>query len=222
VNKLLAARSQPLIYAITDRSLLTAANTAAAVNDFIVQLIGSGVDLIQIRERDLPARVVFELAKSAALSAKATGSLILVNDRSDIAASAGVGVHLTTRSMDARVVRRVLERGAPGAAMPIGASTHNLDEALKAEQAGADFIVFGPVFETRSKQGYGPPVGLAALERVCSRVTVPVLGLGGIDSSNFRQVLGSGADGVAGISVFTNRQMLGSLVRRIKGYSASA
>jgi len=233
VNKLLAARRRPLIYAITDRNLLAAPNNLTALIDYIARLADSGIDLIQLRERDLPARTVFDLTKSASTIARSRNSILLVNDRSDIAACVGTGVHLTARSLDARVVRGAFndpmsaeapdtgkyEREKLGATVPrlIGSSTHSLDEALSAEDAGADFIVFGPVFETASKRAYGPPVGLPALQRVVSRLSLPVLGIGGIDRNNFHEVLDTGADGIAGISLFTNTEQLNGLVQEIKG-----
>src|SRR5262249_16855102 len=163
------------------------------------------------RERDLPARDLFSLAKSCSQMALGFGARLLINDRADIAASVGAGVHLTTRSMTADIIRRVF-----GPDMLIGASTHSIDEAERAEREGADFVVFGPVFETESKQIYGPPVGLAPLEAVAVSLCIPVLALGGINISNYRKALDSGAGGIAGISLFTQASDLKNLVRDIK------
>ena len=120
-------------------------------------------------------------------------------------------MHLTTRSLAAQVVRRTF-----GPDLIIGVSTHNLDEALEAEKGGADFIVFGPVFDTASKRAYGTPVGLGALERVLSQVNLPVLGIGGVTAANFRSVISSGAAGIAGISMFVEAPDLSRLVREVK------
>jgi thiamine-phosphate pyrophosphorylase len=136
---------------------------------------------------------------------------MLINDRADVAASAGAGVHLTTRSMTAAVVRRAF-----GPSMLIGVSTHSLQEAEEAEQKGANFVVFGPVFETESKMVYGPPVGAEALREVVARVSIPVLALGGINLSNFREPLDCGAAGIAGISLFAKAEDLSALVLAIK------
>lgn len=104
--------------------------------------------MVQIRERDLSARDLLSVADAATAAAEpASNTIILINDRADVAACAGAGVHLTTRSMTADVVRRAF-----GPSMPIGVSTHSLEEAQEAEQNGADFVVFGPVFETESKK----------------------------------------------------------------------
>jgi thiamine-phosphate pyrophosphorylase len=134
-----------------------------------------------------------------------------VNDRADLAACSATGVHLTTRSIAADVIRRAF-----GPSLLIGVSTHSIREAEEAEQRGAHFLVFGPVFETESKRVYGPPVGLKPLAEVATRVRIPVLALGGINLSNFRDALDCGASGVAGISLFARAEDLSSVVRRLK------
>jgi thiamine-phosphate pyrophosphorylase len=98
----------------------------------------------------------------------------------------------------------------------IGVSTHSMEEAVAAEEGGADFIVFGPVFETASKKIYGPPVGVGLLEEVSGRLRIPVLALGGIDMTNFRLPLERGAAGVAAISLFAAAEDLGAVVKHIK------
>lgn len=168
--------------------------------------------MVQIRERGLPARDVFIITEAIAESARRKSARLLVNDRADIAASAGAGVHLTTRSLTVEVVR-----GSFGPDMLVAVSTHTFEEARAAQQGGADFVVFGPVFETVSKKDYGEPVGLEALHQVATRLTIPVVALGGITLSNFREALDAGAAGVAGISMFTEAQDLSSLVAAIKG-----
>ena len=181
--------------------------------EFINRAAQAGVDMIQIRERDLSARHLFHLADEAAHITRQSGAQLLINDRADVAASSGAGVHLTTRSMSADVVRQAF-----GTQMLIGVSTHNLDEAKAAEQKGADFIVFGPVFETESKKVYGPPVGLGALNKVVSRLSIPVLALGGINMENFREALDQGAAGAAAISLFVKADDLLDVVKTIKNY----
>jgi thiamine-phosphate pyrophosphorylase len=168
--------------------------------------------MVQIREPDLSARELFLLAESVeSLAARANGKL-LINDRADVAACLGCGVHLTTRSLSASVVRSTF-----GPEMLIGVSTHNMEEAIMAESGGADFIVFGPVFETESKKIYGPPVGIEALRTVAAKLQIPVLALGGIKLSNFQEALDAGAAGIAAISLFTDAEDLNRVVRLIKG-----
>jgi thiamine-phosphate pyrophosphorylase len=184
--------------------------------EFADRAVAAGVDMVQIRERDLPARDVLFVIESIAESAHSTGARVLVNDRADIAASAGTGVHLTTRSLTVEVVRAGF-----GPDTLVGVSTHEFDDVRAAEQGGADFVVFGPVFETASKKEYGEPVGVEALHQVAACLSIPVLALGGIKLSNFREVLDAGAAGVAGISMFIEAQDLGGLVATIKGYGAA-
>ena len=167
--------------------------------------------MVQLRERDLPAHTIFSLTKKISTIASSHNVAILINDRADIAAACGVGVHLTTRSVQVAVVRKRF-----GDAMLIGASTHSLAEAQAAADGGANFVVFGPVFETASKKIYGEPVGLAALSETVSKVSIPVLALGGIKLENYREALQTGAAGIAAISLFTGADDLPALVKGLK------
>jgi thiamine-phosphate pyrophosphorylase len=171
----------------------------------------AGVDMIQVRERDLSARELAGLVEPLVGLARRYNARVLVNDRADVAASSGAGVHLTTRSMAAQIVRETF-----GPDMLIGVSTHSMEEAEAAEGGGADFIVFGPVFETASKKIYGPPVGPGLLEEVAGRLRIPVLALGGINMTNFRLPLERGAAGVAAISLFAEAEDLKAVVDRLK------
>jgi thiamine-phosphate pyrophosphorylase len=210
-------RSKPLVYLITDRSKLTHRNKPAArpvLINFISEALSAGVDMVQIRERDLSARDLSSLAEHVADVVPGANESLLINDRADVAASLGCGVHLTTRSLPAGVVR-----AAFGPEMLVGVSTHNLEEAREAEIGGADFIVFGPVFDTESKRAYGPPVGLEPLRAVAARSRIPVLALGGVSTTNFQDALDAGAAGIAAISLFTEADDLRALVRRMKNFS---
>ena len=124
---------------------------------------------------------------------------MLVNDRFDVARAAGAnGVHLTTVSLPTRVVREVC-----GPDFLIGVSTHSLDDARRARDEGADFVVFGPVFETESKRSFGPPQGLQKLQHVTSELgDFPVLAVGGVTLDNAETCYAAGASGFAGISWF--------------------
>ena len=163
-------------------------------------VVAAAVPLVQLREKSLSARVLYELAIRAAEIAKGSTTRLLVNDRFDIARAAGAdGVHLTSRSLPPSVVRPIC-----GPDFLIGVSTHALEEALNARAEGADFIVFGPVFETPSKQIYGAPQGLEKLRDVTNALHgFPVLAIGGINRDNTADCLSAGASGIAGISMFT-------------------
>jgi thiamine-phosphate pyrophosphorylase len=199
------ALSKPILYLIT-RGATTETTTPdrpefQAVLDQISTAAEAGIELIQIREKQLSARVLFELAKRAVEQTNGTATKILINDRADIALGAGAaGVHLTTQSIHASRIRKTF-----GEDFLIGASTHSLDEATAACEGGADFAVIGPVFETRSKSGYGRPLGLEALADVSRRLApFPLLALGGVSIENAQACLKAGASGLAGISLFAN------------------
>jgi thiamine-phosphate pyrophosphorylase len=151
------------------------------------------VSIVQIREKRLTAKQVFEITRIAVAIASQSSTLILVNERFDIAIAAGAdGVHLPSDSIIPTDIRRVVPPG-----FMIGVSTHSADEVLKARNAGADFALFGPVFSTPGKPG---AVGLEELRRACETAApFPVLALGGIDGSNADAAIDAGAAGVAAI-----------------------
>jgi thiamine-phosphate pyrophosphorylase len=195
--------SPPILYLITQGATSNA--TTADAREFadilsqISKAVAAGIDLIQIREKQLTARVLFALVEAAAKLTRPSLTKLLVNDRADIAAGAGAdGVHLTTTSLDAGIIRQTF-----GAEFLIGVSTHSLDDARAGRNHLADFVVFGPVFETESKRAFGPPKGIGALSEVVRDLHgFPVVALGGITPSNAVDCLAAGAAGVAGISLF--------------------
>lgn len=209
--------SRPILYLIT-RGATTETTTPNSLEfkqtiEQVSAAADRGIDLIQLREKRLSGGVLFELTRRAVALTRGTATRLFVNDRADIAAGAGAdGVHLTQQSMDTATIRRTF-----GIDFGIGASTHSVEEARKARTGGADFIVFGPVFETASKREYGAPVGVRKLSQVTRELAdFPVLALGGITMDNFALCLNAGARGVAGISLFSQPQNLKSIAARIK------
>lgn len=196
-------RQLPIIYPITSgtTTLQTTANDPQFVS--ILRLVEASVaaklPLVQIREKALHARVLFELVVRAVEIVRGSETRLLVNDRSDIARAGGAdGVHLTGQSLPADVVRRIY-----GPEFLIGVSTHSLEEARIARIKGADFVVFGPVFETESKRAFGAPQGVEKLREVCVELgDFPVIAIGGITPENAKGCLRAGASGIAGISLF--------------------
>jgi len=171
----------------------------------------AGVDLIQIREKDLSGHDLLALACEARERVAGSETKLLINERVDIALAAGLdGVHLPSNSVDAGRIRGIVPEG-----FLIGVSCHSLDELRRAEAEGADFAVFGPVFDTSSKRQYGEPVGLAGLARACGEVELPVLALGGIGVELARSCVEAGAAGVAGISMFQSGAEIDEIVRRL-------
>lgn len=159
-----------------------------------------GLSYFQIREKNLPVRMLYELVSRAAQHTRGSLTRLLVNDRFDVAQAAGAdGVHLTSTSLPPQIVRKVC-----GPQFVIGVSTHSLDEARAARDGGADFIVFGPVFDTESKRAFGPAQGLDKLGEVTSALQgFPVLAIGGVNLDNYESCLARGASGFAGISWFS-------------------
>lgn len=116
-----------------------------------------------------------------------------MNDRADVAVAAGAdGVHLPSAGLPPDVARRLV-----GPDRLVGVSTHSAAEAEAAERGGADFVLFGPVYDTPSKRPYGPPRGLEALAEVCRRLRIPVLAVGGVTAARVGELRAAGAAGVA-------------------------
>ena len=199
----------PIIYPITSGK--TSPQTTPDDPQFseILRLVRAAVDaevpLFQVREKSLHARVLYELVARAAEIARGSKTRLLVNDRSDIARAAGAdGVHLTAQSLPVEVVRSIY-----GADFLIGVSTHSLDEARGARAGGADFVVFGPVFETESKRAFGEPQGLSKLAEMTRALgEFPVVAIGGITLDNVDECFEAGARGIAAIRLLNDTENL--------------
>lgn len=208
---------RPITYLITGGATSSSTSHASAEFGALLRLVerarDARVSLVQIREKSLTARTLFELASRAAALTRGSETRVVLNDRADIARASGCdGVHLTTRSLDARVVRRAF-----GEDFLIGVSAHTLEEARAAGEGGADFAVFGPVFDTPSKRAYGPPVGLARLEEAARSLSpFPLVALGGVDETNAGDCFDSGAEGIAGTRLFADGQNLARAVHLIE------
>jgi len=178
----------------------------------------AGCQLIQIREKDMSAKALAAFTRSAVELARPHGARVLVNDRLDVAMAAGAdGVHLRASSIPAREVRAVATKKGLDDFL-IGASTHSVAEAKMAEEGGADFIVCGPVYDTPSKKAFGPPLGLDVFAEILDAVETPVLAIGGINLSNYREPLRRGAAGVAAIGLFADVENLEQTIRSITAY----
>lgn len=200
-------RQTPLVYLISDGSI-TDENYTAKSSEFL-QLVKAAINnhipLIQIREKEISARCLSDLATAVVDLSRNSRTKVLVNDRLDVAITAGAdGVHLTARSAPVDLVRR----SAPKEFL-IAVSCHSQAELEEARVGGADLAVFGPIYESPGK---ATPIGLAELKTaVNAEPDFPVVALGGIDETNYRQVLDTGAAGIAAIRFLNNVQNLEKL-----------
>lgn len=166
--------------------------------------VSGGVDLIQVREKDLPGGELLLLVREIVdgLRAARERARVVVNDRLDVAlAGKAGGVHLPSEGLPTRGVRERSSRN-----LLIGRSVHSLAEARQAEKEGADYVFFGPVFDTPSKAAFGPPQGVAALRKVVSSVKLAVWAIGGINSSTVGELAGIPIAGIAAISAFATAE----------------
>jgi len=155
--------------------------------------VSEGVTLIQIREKTLPARLLFDLSAHAVTICANSGARLLVNDRADVAIASGAdGVHLPENSVPPHAIRRAFSSD-----LIIGVSTHTIESASSAVENGADYIFFGPVFATPGKAS---PAGVDALRDLCQKLgEFPLIPIGGIDEDNCEHVMLAGAAGIAAI-----------------------
>ena len=162
----------------------------------VVECLAAGLPAVQVREKDLGAADLAVLCRRLLEPARAVGAMLVVNDRVDVALAVGAGaVQRTHASLPVDDIRAIA-----GRRLRIGASVHSLQDALDAELEGADWVTYGPVYETPSKRPYGPPQGLARLADVARGLRIPVIAIGGITPERVKDVREAGARGVAVIS----------------------
>ncbi len=179
----------------------------------LCQVLSAGTPGIQLRERDLPARNLVSLAREVLAMTAASKSQLIINDRVDVALTLNeVGVHLRSNSLPVSVARRLL-----GPQRLLGVSVHSVEEASRAGAEGADYAVFGPVYETASKREFGPPLGLSLLEQACRRATIPIVAIGGVTAARVREVRCAGAFGVAVIGAIFGADDVAAATRGLIG-----
>lgn len=184
---------KPILYAITDRRLMGQDPLASAES-----LMVAGVDWLQVREKDLADRDLFDLVAALSPLAARSAVALLVNGRPDIALAAGAtGVHLPSEGLPTGRVRSM----CPPPLLVVR-SCHSIEEVRRAQAEGADAVTLGPVFPTPSKAALGEPMGLEAFSRACLGVEIPVLALGGVGPAEVPAVLAAGAAGFAAIRLF--------------------
>ena len=199
--------SPPRVYLVTDPFAGggLVAHTASALEG-----LPPGLVAVQLRARGATGRDLLEAARALRQVVSQAGQLLLVNDRIDVALAAGAdGVHLPSAGVPPRDARVLVGKGRL-----LAVSCHSAADVLRAREGGADFATFGPVFDTPSKRGYGPPVGLERLREACG-LGLPLVGLGGVDASNAAAVSAAGAFGVAAIRAWLDAGDPGAAVRKL-------
>ncbi len=227
--------SAPIFCYVTDRAGLRSSapgDALAALLDCIASAAAEGVSWIQLREKDLAARDLARLTRAAIArcapaypdvgNAPSPRTRIFVNDRLDVAiAEHASGVHLGENSLPVSEAKRLLQNlsleNRP-AEFLAGVSCHSLASAQAAAAAGADYIFFGPIFPTPSKEIYGSAQGLQRLAEVCRAVNIPVLAIGGINMDSVGPCLASGASGIAAIRLFQQLNQLQAVASFLRSF----
>lgn len=185
------------LYLITDRH--------QAVPDLphaLEQALRGGARLVQLRDKDLPPAERLQLAKELRQLTRRFDARLLINGAPDLAREIQAdGVHLGVQTCSITEARNIL-----GPSALIGYSAHSRDEVEMAQQQGADFATFSPIFPTPSKAQYGPPQGLDALRSLCDSSSLPIYALGGIEPERIPEVMAAGSSGVALISAVFAQQ----------------
>lgn len=195
------------LYLITDRKLTRGRDFCAVLQ----QVLEGGVRAIQLREKDLDGKELFEIADKISVLCQRYKAQLFVNDRIDVALAVdAAGVQLGKTSLPIETARTLL-----GPGKLIGYSTHAPDEAMEAERNGADFVLFGPVYFTPSKAPYGAPQGLAPLKETVAKVALPVYAIGGIKTENLIETMEAGSRGVALISAIMSAENPGEATKAI-------
>lgn len=194
-------------YFITDSGLSLAGNASDVRN-----AVYAGVSIVQYRDKSKDTGALYDEALHLSKICRESNTKFIVNDRIDIALAVDAdGVHLGQGDMPYDVARRILGQGKI-----IGITVHNVDEALDADRAGADYLGVSPIFSTSTKRDAGAPGGLelvAGIRRVCK---VPVVAIGGIDLSNAAGVIAAGADMVCAISAVITKPDVAAGIRKFQ------
>jgi thiamine-phosphate pyrophosphorylase len=186
------------LYLVTDRKQTRGRDLLWVLE----QALSAGVKAVQLREKDLSGKELFRLAEQTRRLCERYDAALLINDRIDVALAVdAAGVQLGKASLPIEVARSLM-----GPHKWVGASIHSLAEGQQAQTSGADFVLFGPVYFTPSKAGFGPPQGLAALAQLVEMLSLPVYAIGGITSDNILALRRLGVSGVALIAAIISAE----------------
>lgn len=202
------------LYVITDEDLAG----GLPHSEIARRAVLGGANVIQLRDKILPPRELVRVGREIREITRNAGALFIVNDRLDLALACGAeGVHLGQDDMGCGTARQLSPTG-----FVIGVSVGSVDEALAAEQQGADYVAVSPVFSTGSKADAGPGYGLATVREIRAVVSIPVIAIGGIGPANAADVIGAGADGIAVISAVVSQPDITAAARRLSAIIATA
>ncbi|AUN02102.1 thiamine phosphate synthase [Clostridium botulinum] len=180
------------LYLITDRRFLKGRQLKKVVEDAIL----GGVTIVQVREKDVSTREFYNVAKEVKEVTDYYRVPIIINDRLDIAQAIDAnGVHLGQKDMHLNIAREIL-----GKDKIIGISVGNVKEALEAQNNGADYLGIGTIFPTGSKKDVDAIIGIDGLSKIKDSISIPSVAIGGINKTNFKDVLKTGIEGISVIS----------------------
>ncbi|MFN3476319.1 MAG: thiamine phosphate synthase [Candidatus Methylomirabilales bacterium] len=198
---------------ITDRKV----SGGLSHREMAERALQGGASIIQLRDKEASPRALLPEAFALAQLCRQYGATFIVNDRLDLALASGAdGVHLGQDDLPAQAARRLLQGKL------LGVSTHSVEQAVQAEEDGADYIGVGPIFPTATKETGYRPLGLEGLRKIREAVKIPVLAIGGIDFENAPLVIQAGADGVAVISAVVGAHDITQAAHRLWGIVRSA
>lgn len=190
---------------VTDRTQ----TAGRSLSSLIQKAVNAGLPAVQLRERDLSTGELLARAREIQSMTAPRGVPLIVNDRVDLVLAMNAdGVHLRANSLPVSVARRLV-----GLDRLVGVSTHSIGEVERANRDGADYVLFGPIFDTPSKRSFGPPLGLGALAEACRRSAIPVFAVGGVTSASVPAVRQAGAHGVAVIGAILTRDNVAAATR---------
>lgn len=180
------------LYLVTDSGLAA----GRSLLEIVISAVRGGVSIVQLREKNLDTLPFLEIAKALKEKLDPLSVPLIINDRLDIAmATDADGIHLGQSDIPFDIARKIL-----GNERIIGVSVNTIEEAIKAESQGADYLGISPVWKTPTKVDTPPEVGLAGIEKICAAVRIPLVGIGGINAGNAASVIRAGCDGVAVVS----------------------
>ena len=203
----LKAFQQIDIYPVTDQGL----SLGRADLDVLEGLIAGGARIVQLREKHISKKDFYHLAQAFRQRTAKAGMLLIINDHLDLALACGAdGVHLGQDDLPLPVAKKI----APD--LLIGVSTHNLEEALEAQEQGADYVNIGPIFATQTKELSMKPLGPKAIEQIAPQLKIPFTVMGGINRSNIQEVLKAGAGKIAVVTAVTKADNIGQAVQELR------